>query len=249
MAYQSGLLSDFWTRYNQRRSTTGRGLTPSEMAGFLEPMLAYDAQKAIAAGERERLQSNWEREFALRQHAQEQADRAATISGIGNLAQLGGSMYLGNKYLNLLGPAKTAPLPAPAQSLASAGVANAGSVVGGAANNMLYPAMLPGQGVPAAAGGSLTAGVSGAEWGSGLTAAGAGEAGLLSTAGAVALPAVVGSMGGSLLSKPISKLLDTGPETTRKVMGVAGGAAVGFAVGGPIGGFIGAAIGGLSSLF
>lgn len=254
MAYQSGLINDTMTRLNRRRSLTGRSLTSAEVTGIVDPMLAYEAQKAEAAGEREARNKLIERELDMREHAQEQADRAATISGIGELGMGGANLYFANKYLNILGgkggltgagaaplaspaatnfavPALTAPGPLVAGGAAGGGMAGVGGAAGGAA--------IPfGSGTTTA---SLAVPTTFGETTAGLTAGGATGAGL-GLAG-IAGAGAVGGLGGYGLSK----LLGSNTGTAKAVGMVGAGAGIGFMVGGPVGAIAGGLIGGAAS--
>jgi len=66
-------------------------------------MLAYDTQKAIAAGEREQQQLNFNRRTDLLEQAQRNAASAAKASGLIQTGGLLGSGYLGYKNLQLAG--------------------------------------------------------------------------------------------------------------------------------------------------
>lgn len=95
----TNLLGDFYRRANQRRVTTGFGLTQGESAGALDAALAD--QRAMR--EQAFRNSLAQQQLGIQQDQISKQNKAASISGLVNIGQLGGSMYLGNKYLGLLG--------------------------------------------------------------------------------------------------------------------------------------------------
>jgi len=253
MPYQSGLLSDFWNRYQQRKALTGRGFTSSEMSGLIEPMLAYDAQKAIAAGERERQQLNFNRQMSLQEQAQRDAASAAKASGLIQTGGLLGSGYLGYKNLQLAGQQAASQAAFNQQLLGllgggagtgitSEGIANAASALSPAS---AYSALGPANAAQAAplleapttfgGGAAADALTTGAATTAPETAAtiGAGTAGLL----------------GAGAGLGVSKLLGANKDITEGLTLGGAGAGIGFAIGagsaagGPVGAVIGGVIG------
>ena len=187
MAYQSGLISDTMTRLNRRRSLTGRSLTLEEMRGFYEPMLAYEAQKDIAAGEREQNQRNIDRQLSLQEKAQKDAARAATVSGIADIGMGAGNLYFANKYLGLLkGGHAGLTTPAPSAPSAFGGAAGGGSGLMGGAAGGGSAMSVPMAGAPAYSSAPLTYGAAG-EMGAGVAPSTAAPGvGLLGAAGTAA---------------------------------------------------------------
>lgn len=120
--YQSGLQSDFWSKYYQRRAQKGSGLSASEMASLYEPMGAFDYQKSLAAAERERQQSNLDRAYALEKQKAEDVASAAKVSGATSLIGTGANIYLGKKLLDIYG-GKGATPAIPAASATTGGFA------------------------------------------------------------------------------------------------------------------------------
>ena len=183
MAYASGITQDFWSKYYQRRAQKGGGLSASEMASLYEPMGAYDYQKSLAAEERARLQANQDRDFALRTQAQEDAAAAAKVSGVTSMVGTGANIYLGKRLLDIYGKGGA---KVPEASATTGGFAGGETGLGPAFSEA--PAVAPsvaasygGAPLAEAAPGSITAGVSGLEYGSGVAPGAA-------NVGAAALP-------------------------------------------------------------
>lgn len=101
MAYGTSAYSNLWDVYRQKRAGSGRALSPQEMSGIVAPMLDNQARIAMASGEREAEQSRYETELAMRRDAVAKQDRAARMSGIGQMAQTAGSLYLANDANNI----------------------------------------------------------------------------------------------------------------------------------------------------
>lgn len=140
--YTSGLVSDWERRYRQRRASTGRSLTSSEVAGITEPMLDVDYRKSLAAEERAQNQNNFNREMSLREQAAKDEASAARLAGFTDIGLGGANIWLATKYLGLLSgktagagmpslAGHTAALSTPTSFGAAGG--GVGSVTGGAA--------------------------------------------------------------------------------------------------------------------
>lgn len=112
MAYASGLTEHFWRRYRQNRIGTGMPMSSSEISGAIEPMLAYDAQKAEAAG---RLKMEQDK-LDLAKKAQEEDAKGAKVSGAIQTAGTLGSLYMTNKAIDAykgMSAAKAVPAVTP----------------------------------------------------------------------------------------------------------------------------------------
>jgi len=253
MPYQSGLLSDFWNRYQQRRALTGRGLTSNEISGLIEPMLAYDAQKAIAAGEREQQQLNFNRRMDLAEQAQRNAASAAKASGLIQTGGLLGSGYLGYKGLQLAGQQAASQNAFNQQllglmggggggGLANAGIANAAAELSPAsAYSTLGLANAPS--APLLAGPTSFGGEAAAD---ALATTVPATAPSATVGGLTAGPAgLVGGAAGYLGSKLLGANQDITQAATLGGAGAGIGAAIGAgtAAGGPVGAVIGGVIG------
>ena len=216
MPYQSNLLGDFWTSYRQRKATGGRPFTPGEMRGLLDPLAAAEAQKAIAAGERQRQQQNFNRQMSLREQAYSDAARAAKVSGITDIASLGLSYDIGSKMTGgaglkgLLGAANPGATPG--------GGANFLSTLGGGLGTSTY--------TPA----SLAAGAGAEGFVPGVT-------GAMPGLGAIGLAA-----GGGLLGKGLLQGLGINKDISESLSYTAAGAALGSVFPG-VGTAIGAGVG------
>lgn len=227
MAYQSGLLSDFWTGYEQRKATGGRPLTRREFQNLLGPIMDYNLRREELAQDRARQQSNWEREFGLREQAQKAQERASAISGAVQLPLAYGvakQTGLLPQGFNLLNP------------MSWGGAANA--QVAGTTANMFNPLATIGEGTLP---GSPALGQVGP-----MSVAGAAPAttSLLGTVGPPALGFGVGSLA--------SEFLGANKEISRTMKGAGIGAGIGSVVPGVgtlLGGAIGGAVGFISSLF
>lgn len=266
--YYSGLIPDFWRRYEQRRAVTGRSLTPGELAELSSQLGDVEYQKAQAAEERAQRQAEAERrDELLRQQIQDQK-RAATISGIAQLGGLGANLYLANKTLGLLGSGG-------ATTAGGAATRAAGGLLPtlGGGGQLALPALAPPGALSAAglapwAGGAAGGGVftGGAAAGGKLAAAGVapvleapttfGSAAVLETAGAAPAAAAAGpSLTGALLPGALggalgygaSRLLHANKDITQGLSYAGAGAGIGMAVGGPVGALIGGAIGAVVS--
>ena len=121
--YQSGLLSNLWTGYRQRRATGGRPLVASEMRGLMDPIMAAESRKAIAAGDRSQRQANIDRRFGFMERAYDDQASAAKVSGLTDIAGMGLAYQLGSQRNKILGGLL-------------GGAANPGAVAGGAAGGV-----------------------------------------------------------------------------------------------------------------
>ncbi len=100
MALTAGLLNSYWQRYNQRRALTGLGASYQEQRGLLDSMMEATYNKDLRESELRYNNQERNRQLSLQEEAQKKADRAATVSGVTNIASLGANAYLANKYLN-----------------------------------------------------------------------------------------------------------------------------------------------------
>jgi len=239
MALTQGLIDSYWRKYNQRRALTGLPSSYQETRGSLDPMLEQAYRTDIEAQQRAQALQNQNRQINIQEDAARNANRAANISGIANLGQLGVTGYLGNKYLGIMGRGATPSAPATAAGVGSTGILQAGV---GSGSPPLASAINPATGVP-----SVTQGLSGIQYGSGFGAPA--TEGLLSGAASSVAPSALGSIGGDILGRGIARATGMHQKTAGDVGGVLGGAGVGFAVGGPAGAVVGAGLGLLKSLF
>jgi hypothetical protein len=215
MPYQSNLLGNLWTSYRQRRATGGRPLIAQEMRGLIDPLAAAESRKAIAAGERSRLQSNFNRQMELREKAYDDQARAAKVSGVTDLLGLGlqydiGSRMVGGKGLGGL-----------------LGAANPGATGGGGANFLGLGGSVASTYTPA----SSVAGAGAEGFVPGLT-------GTTSALGPAAL-GVAGGLGGSALLQGLGVGKDVAESASYTAAGALAGSAIAPGVGTLIGGGIG----------
>lgn len=258
----SGLLNSAFPRIGQYEASTGRRINKQVVQGLLQADLDKAKQFAMAEDTRNRQMGLEQQRIDIMKQQQTDAQFANKMAGYGQLAQLpiayGAAKQAGfiPKGFDITSPStwggssappavaggtSTAPLLA---NTAQGAIGAAGTTAGAQVPLMMQAAQNAAPVAP-----SLTAGLSGIEYGGGLGASSAAGEGLLGMLGAVALPAGIGALGMGLLSKPVAKMLGTHEKTTKDVMSIGGGAAVGFAVGGPIGGIIGGALGALGSIF
>ena len=257
VAYQSGLLNDFYRRQGQRRAVTGLPASYQETRGLLDPMLAYDAQKAEEAGRVAERKSEFNQRLKMEKQGQ-------TAAGIGQVAKLplayGAAKSAGiiPKSFELLKPSTWGGTPA--ASTGALGTTGSTGLISSTAQGAIAPTVggttaqgmvLGGAAYPGVAGGTATAGAVGP-----TSAAAAEGAGLLGTLAPFAGPAAGGLLGGALLGKQLDKILPGGGKTGAAVGGAAGGAIAGAAIGSVvpgvgtlIGGLVGGALGALGSLF
>ena len=222
VAYQSGLLGDFYRRKAQQRALTGLPTSYQEQRGLLDPMLAYNAQREQQAGLLANQASQFDRQMSLQEKVRRDQATAGMVGGVGQLAMLP-LAYGAGKSMGWWGgkAAVTAPTVAPvtdASITAAGGAFNAPTAAAAG-----YGLQTPGYTAPGlnTAQGSLTAGAAGTTAQGGLlgtspaytgatgtaaygSAEGAGTAGvlgaegggLLGTAGTVAGPAALGAGAG-----------------------------------------------------
>jgi hypothetical protein len=191
------------------------------------------------------------RQLSLQEQAQKDAASAANVSGIASIGQLGLEGYLGYKYLTKAPSALEiaqanylkglTPSTTPVVNMTGAGVGSGGLLpASGAGVGSGVPLMSAANAAPTAP--SLTAGLSGAEYGGGVGAASEGS--IFSAATPYLAPVGAGILGGKLLGPTLDKILPGGGKAGKAIGGAAGGAATGAAIGSIIPG-VGTAVGGV----
>ena len=273
MALSQGLIDTAWRRYNSRRALTGLPSSYQEMRGTFDPIMEATANKDIQEAQLRYQNERSNRQLSLQEQAQKDAARAATVSGVASLGQLGASSYLGYKYLtkppsaleNALtayyGGGGAAPVTG-ADITAAGGMFNAPSYTAPALTTPGYtpPALSGagsgGSGVLAGAGSGATVAGSGSAAFTGATgtaaygsAEGSGVAGVLGAEGGtgilgtVAAP-VAGWGLGNLAAMAIDKYSPIGGAKEKSIAGnIAKGAGIGAGIGSVVPG-IGTVIGG-----
>lgn len=221
---RGSLVGDFWSSYGQRKATTGRGLTSSEMMGLTRGMYDawYDKQTRMNQVAEQRRQ--FEKQMDMRRAEQQAQERGATAQGVVNLAGAYGQYKVGM---------------AQAQALAGGAGGQGVGLAGGGGIMMPGPAgAAPGTAASLPMAGNLPT--------TGAPTTGLG-AGMFQQAATYAGPALAGLGAGSLVSQG---LLGKESEVVQAGGGVAAGALAGFVSSGfnPIGALVGGALGGLSSL-
>ena len=262
MALTQGLIDSYWRKYNQRRALTGLPASYQEQRGMLDPMMESVANKDIQEAQLRYQNERSNRQLSLQEQAQKDSARAANISGVANIGQLGLGGYLGYKYLtkppsaleNALAAHYGGGAAGATASVTSADITAAGGMF--SAPSYTAPALsAPGYTAPTLAGaGSGGAGIL-AGAGSGVTAPsaaytgatgtaaygsaeGAGTASVLGAEGASAgilstiAPPALGWAAGSLVDMAINKWSPVGGA---KEKSIAGNIAKGAGVGAGVG--------------
>lgn len=245
MASYLGLQKKFLPNLKQYEATTGRPVSDRAMQNYLYAALQTEADRKDTAYARERQFGLQQQSLDLQKQSIADTASANKISGVTQLAGLPFQGYLGYKAGEKAGLWGGTPTPP------AATVGTSQGLIGGAGATTAQAGLTAPGTFAGSTGymGAATPAMYAPEMYGGVAATEGAGAGLLGTAGTVALPAAGGAFVGHTLGKPVSKLLGTHQKTTEDVMGVAGGAAMGFAVGGPVGAVIGGAIGFVSSLF
>ena len=275
VAYQSGLMGDFFRRSAQQRALTGLPTSYQEQRGLLDPMLAYDAQKTQQAGLLANQQAQFDRQMSLQEKARRDQQVAGMVGGVGQLAMLP-LAYGAAKNLGWIGgkTAVTAPAAAPvtdASITAAGGAFNAPNAAAAGyglqapgytapvlstAQGSVTPGLLGGttaQGAAIGAGGGSaaytgatgTAAYGSAEGAGTASVLGAEGGGLLSTVGTYAPPVAAGLLGGNLGSKLAMKYSPIGGQREKTI---GGGILGGAAAGAAAGSFfpgVGTLVGGV----
>lgn len=99
MALLQGAIDTAWRRYNTRRALTGLPGSYQEQRGMLDPIMEAAANKDIQEAQLRYQNERANKQLSLQEQAQKDAARAANISGVANVGQLGLGGYLGYKYL------------------------------------------------------------------------------------------------------------------------------------------------------
>ena len=197
MALTQGLIDSYWQKYNQRRALTGLPSSYQEQRGQLDPMLEYGLRDA----QQQRDYALKNQALDMQRQAQNDAARAATVSGVANI---GGTILSGGlTYKALQNQAASNKLLSsyltPQAGSSAAGVGGAGILptagVGSGSGIPLASAVNPA--TTAAPFSYSTSGIAGA-MGEGLGAGGAAAGSAMPLAAAA--PVVAAGMAGNYLA-------------------------------------------------
>lgn len=258
--YQSGLLSDMDRRWRSRRALSGRGLTSSEVTGFMEPILGYDYQKSLAAEERAQNLAITNRQLSLQEKAARDASSAARMAGISDTGVGATNLYMGKQYLDLMD--KKIAMDAAGKAGAGGAGLTGGSSLAAPGALAAPTASAPMLATPttfggaAGGGGGLTGGAAGAPV---LATQTTFAPSMLASEGATAAPVAAAGPGlattagaglvGAGLGYGTAKLLGANEDITQAMTWGGAGIGIGFMVAGPVGAVVGGVIGGIISLF
>jgi len=126
----NGLLDDYWRRSRQNRIATGTPMSYNQTLGAVDAGLAHESDLARIASDR----AYRNEQLELQKAQMRKADRAATFSGIANVGQLAGNLYLGKGLLDVYNRRLPIPNPVvspsigPSGNLIEAGAANGGTM-------------------------------------------------------------------------------------------------------------------------
>ena len=132
MITNSGLLDDYWRTQRQKRIATGMPMSQNEVLGAVGAGLEHERQMSLIANQHDLAQQ----QFDLQKQQMQKADRAATVSGVVNIGQTAGNLYLGKGLLDV----------ARARYMPGAGAANGGALLPSGAQAPYSVTQIPGMG-------------------------------------------------------------------------------------------------------